>query len=152
MNKNRMGDRMWGCLLAAVFAFSGLAWAGQGRGQATADEFFILNEMNVQKHQLVLKLPSEVTVLMTVNEKTAILDENGKHLGLKDLRAGDTIYVDYVKSAQGNIALKIRLGPMTVEELHRRYLNALPVAVPAPPMPTAPSRQSRSVQLGKASV
>jgi uncharacterized protein (UPF0297 family) len=70
-----------------------------------------------------------------VNEKTVILDEKGHHLTLGNLRSGDTAYITFRHNADGAIAVKIRLGPMTVEELHRRYLKGYAVPIPPPPPP-----------------
>lgn len=151
MNKNRLPLRTFGYLLAALFALAGMAWAGQskGAGQETADEFFIITEINLQKHQLILKMPTEVTVPMIANDKTEIVDLNGKHLAVKDLRAGDTAFISYLHTAQGDVATKIRLGAMSMQELQRRYLGGSPVAIPPPPSPTAPSRAAKGVQRGK---
>jgi len=87
-------------------------------------EFFIISSVNVSKQQLVLKLPTEVTELVRVTHKTVCLDEDGKVIQFQDLRAGDTVYVTLAHSSDGpRDALRIRRGPMTLEELHRRYLR-----------------------------
>jgi hypothetical protein len=152
MNKNRLTHRMFGFVLAAALAVAGTAWAGQGKGtgQQVADEFFIITEINMQKHELILKMPTEVTVPMAVDDKTVFLDQNGKHLELKDLRAGDTAFITYTRTSQGDLARTIRLGAMTVEQLQRRYLTGSPVPIPPPPSPTAPSRATRSTPRQKA--
>ena len=50
-------------------------------------------------------------------------DEQGKTLRLADLRTGDTLYITFRQSpAGGPTALRVRLGPMTVQEM-RRYLK-----------------------------
>ncbi len=103
-------------------------WA---RGRAAAEpgpqeEFFIISSVDAKKQQILLKRPTEVTELIRVTDKTAYVDEDGKALQLKDLRAGDTVYVTATTSREGSpVALRIRKGIMTVDELHRRYLRFL---------------------------
>ena len=113
---------MAGALLAVgLFLSSALA---QGKKAATSEEFFIISSIDITKSQLVLMRPTEVTVLMQVLEKTTYLDEKGRALHLNDLRAGDTVWVTSVGGGeQTQMALRIRKGPMTVQELHRLYLN-----------------------------
>jgi hypothetical protein len=87
-------------------------------------EFFIISSVNAGKKQLVLKEPTEVTELVAVTDKTECLDEQGEAVPFKDFRAGDTVYVTFGTSANGERAvLRIRKGAMTVGELHRRYLT-----------------------------
>ena len=63
------------------------------RAASSDEQFFIISSVDLKKDQLVLKRPTEVTVLMDVNDKTVVLDEKGKPLHLKDLRAGDTVWI-----------------------------------------------------------
>lgn len=100
-------------------------------------EFFIISSVNPRKGEMVLKMPTEVTLTMGVDSKTEILDEQGQRLGIGDLVSGDTAYITYKRTSQGTLAEKIQLAPMTVEELHRRYLNGESVAVPRPALPPA---------------
>ncbi len=91
---------------------------------ARGEDFFILSSVDQAKRRLVLKLPTEVTRVMAVTGKTAYLDEQGKPIHLSELRAGDTVYVAHQPGNDADeIALRIRKGPMTVAELHRRYLK-----------------------------
>ncbi len=93
---------------------------------SVGDEFFIVSSVDIKKKQMVLKRPTEVTELVLVNEKTVSLDEQGKPVPVKDLRAGDTVYVTTAPLAGGGrVALRIRKGPMTPEELRRRYLKSV---------------------------
>jgi hypothetical protein len=109
-------------LLSTLLAFP--AHGAQKKPAAANDEFFIVSSVDAPKHQLVLKRPTEVTVLMNVDDKTVYLDESGKPLRLTDLRAGDTVYVNAAAGSDGELlAQRIRKGPMTVQELHKRYLN-----------------------------
>jgi hypothetical protein len=90
---------------------------------AAGEEFFIVSSVDLQKDQIVLKRPTEVTQLVQVGDKTVIRDEEGKTIPLKTLRAGDTVYVAFAAGAENpRIAARIRKAPMTVEELHRRYV------------------------------
>lgn len=90
-----------------------------------SEEFFIISSVDQKKKELVLKLPTEVTQLMRVNDNTVYLGEDGKPIAFGGLRAGDTVYISSERGADGvAIARKIRKSPMTVEELHRRYLGS----------------------------
>lgn len=112
-------------VLAALFVVLP-AHAQQKKGVAPGanDEFFIVSSVDAPKNQLVLKRPTEVTMLMRVNEQTVYLDENGKALHLSDIRAGDTVYINWKPEGAGApTALRIRKGIMTVAELHNRYLS-----------------------------
>jgi hypothetical protein len=88
-----------------------------------ATEFFIVSSVDTSHARVVLKRPTEVTVVVTVPATTPIRTEHGQPLHLGDLRSGDTIYA-VVNSA--GVATSIRRGPMTMEELRRRYLPSLP--------------------------
>jgi hypothetical protein len=91
---------------------------------ASPDEFFILSSVDTAKSRLILKRPTDVTVVMAVSGRTAIRGERGESLQLANLRAGDTIYVIATTQSNGELmATGIRRGPMTVEELHRRYIR-----------------------------
>jgi hypothetical protein len=106
-------------MLPALLALSALPAATAG----DHEEFFILSSVDTARGRLVLKRPTEVTVLMQVNGQTAYRDEKGRSLRLADLRTGDTLYVTFRLSAAGEpTALRVRLGPMTVQEM-RRYLK-----------------------------
>jgi hypothetical protein len=90
---------------------------------ASGEEFFIISSVDVAKKQIVLKRPTEVTELIAVNDKTVYRDEQNRAIDFKNLRAGDTVFVTASRGAEGiRIASRIRRGPMTPEELHRRYL------------------------------
>ena len=87
-------------------------------------EFFMISSIDASQHQLVLKRPTEVTQLVKVNDKTQYLDAEGGQQKLTDLRAGDTVYVVFQSSgASDPLAARIQEGPMTVERLHRNYVN-----------------------------
>ncbi len=111
-------------LIVIVFAALSVAAAARKQGKATGGgEFFIISSVDTNKKQLVLKRPTEVTELMAVTDSTVFVDERGKPLQFKELRAGDTVYVaSSVRRDGPPVALLIRRAPMTLEELHRRYL------------------------------
>ena len=114
-------------LIFAAFLSCGPSLAAQaGKGAAntnSSEEFFIISSVDSEKRQLLLKLPTEITELLRVNEKTRYTDKNGKAMQFADLRAGDTVYIRSTATRAGKLAVSVRKGPMTLEELHRRYLK-----------------------------
>ena len=109
-----------GAVAAPLFAQSAKRANAPG-----AEEFFIISSVDLKKDQLVLKRPTEVTMLMDVTPQTVCLDEKGKTIHLKDLRAGDTVFVTSRRGSDGQmVATRIRIGYMTLEEVHSRYLNS----------------------------
>jgi hypothetical protein len=88
------------------------------------EEFFIVSSLDAARGRIVLKRPTEVTVVMRVTERTAYRGEDGRTLRFADLRAGETGYITFTREPAGDLAATlVRLGPMTVAELHRRYLG-----------------------------
>jgi hypothetical protein len=119
-------------LRLSAFSFillAGLSLALNARAQekknAAGEQFFIVSSVDQAKSQVLLKRPTEVTLLMKIDDKTQFVDEQGKSLNLTDLRAGDTVWVFSNVGAKdvGTVAVRIRKGPMTVQELHRLYLD-----------------------------
>jgi hypothetical protein len=104
-----------------------LPLASRLAAQPASDEFFIITSVDIRKHEIVLKMPTEVTVVAHVTPDTVYLDEHGQRIRLTDLRAGDTVYATIRREAGGVVLLRLRKGPMTVEELHRRYLKDQPI-------------------------
>jgi hypothetical protein len=87
------------------------------------EEFFVLSSVDAGRGRIVLKRPTEVTLTMQVNGQTTYRDEQGKSLRLAELRTGDTLFIAFRQSAAGEpTALRVRLGPMTVQEM-RHYLK-----------------------------
>jgi hypothetical protein len=87
------------------------------------EQFFIVASVDLQKSQLLLKYPTEVTLLMRVDGSTKFADESGKPLKLSDFRAGDTVWVTSANEKGDVAALRVRKGGMGVADLHRYYLN-----------------------------
>ena len=85
-----------------------------------ADEFFIISSVDTAHNKIVLKRPTEVTVVVSVPPNATLRGERNEQLHIADLRAGDTIYAVVTPSMA---ATSIRRGPMTIEELRRRYLR-----------------------------
>jgi hypothetical protein len=96
---------------------------GKSAPSSAGESFFIISSVDLTKQQIVLKQPTEVTLLVRVNEKTSYLSEQGKPLKLSDLRASDTVWAILQPSPEAPLVLRIRKGPMTLAELHRRYLK-----------------------------
>jgi hypothetical protein len=112
--------------LALLAAAAGAAAASRpmaaAAAAAPADEFFVVSSIDAGRGRIVLKRPTEVTLVMHVTGRTAYRDERGRPLRLADLRAGDTAYISYARDAAGEAtASLVRLGPMTLQELERRY-------------------------------
>lgn len=129
-----MQTRPWGERRAriALFVFSiflGCAFPLAGQSGKAADntnggeEFFIVSSVDITKKQLLLKEPTEITQLIQVNDKTRCTDKAGKAIQFADLRAGDTVYIRSTTTSAGRLAVSIRRGPMTLEELRRHYLK-----------------------------
>ena len=120
---NRSGFRF------AAIVFCLTAAAAWPAGAATpappiTEEFFIVSSVDSGKGLMVIKRPTEVTLTMGLTDKTRCRDEQGKPIRAIDLRAGDTVFIASDRSASGQpVAASIRRGPMTVPELHRRYLR-----------------------------
>jgi hypothetical protein len=113
-------------LAFALLGAASLATRAHGQTKKTwgGEEFFIVSSIDPAKSQVLLKRPTEVTLLMKVTDKTVFLDGANKPLHLTDLHAGDTVWVTSSGSNEGGAtALKIRKGPMTVDELHRTFLD-----------------------------
>jgi hypothetical protein len=94
----------------------------QERNSPRGETFYIVASVDQAKSQLLLKLPTEVTSIVDVGAKTQYVDEAGKGISLSALRAGDTIWLS-TSGTKSPVATGIRKGPMTVQELHRYYLD-----------------------------
>lgn len=122
---NKRRDRLHLAYLAAVFMLGALTcWAGVNqRTETFRNQFFIVSEANLKRHELILQMPTQITKVMSVTNKATYTDEAGQREPLNKIRAGDTVFVDYEKTPKGFVALSLRGGPMTVELLHKLYLK-----------------------------
>jgi len=93
---------------------------------AAEGDFFIVSSIDIGKKELLVKLPTEVTQIVQVDDKTHYLDNDGKAIGVSDLRAGDTVYITFTRAGRISMAVTIHKGPMTIQELHRRYVPPTP--------------------------
>lgn len=111
--------------LALLAAAAATGFLGASPASAAAPEdFFIVSSVDSGKGTMVLKRPTEVTLTMRVTDRTRCRDERGQTIRATDLRAGDTVFIASESNGTGPAsALSIRLGAMTVPELHRRYLR-----------------------------
>ncbi len=111
-------------LLLVLLAMPAASGCARRRRAAPREEFFIVSSVNADKGTMVVKRPTEVTLTVRVTEKTRCRSEKGAAIRFQELRAGDTVFVASEPDSSGQpVASSIRLGPMTVEELHRRYLR-----------------------------
>jgi hypothetical protein len=90
---------------------------------AAGEQFFIVASLDLQQKQLLLKYPTEVTLLVKATDETQFVDDSGKSMKLSDLRAGDTVWLTSSGGGADTTALKVRKGEMTVADLHRYYLD-----------------------------
>src|SRR5690242_8365742 len=129
MSRRRLGAlarRVALLALAAALSFSAHAQERKrpAPSASAAGDFYIVSSVDLAKRELLLKRPTEVTEVIRVDERTQYFERSGKAIKLSDLRAGDTVYITAAPHdpAATALAQTIRKGPMTVEELHRRYL------------------------------
>ena len=105
--------------------------AGPARAQSPmtpadtrSEQFYMISSVDMQKHQIVLMRPTQLTVVATTNDQTAYLGEQGQKVALKDLRAGQTVWATTRKDKTGQVvAIRVRAGAMTVAELHKLFLD-----------------------------
>jgi hypothetical protein len=120
----RQAPRAMLLLLAAIVAFSKAVSPSEAKTSRGTEEFFIVSSIDIGKGRIVLKRPTEVTVVMRVTDRTTYTSMQGKRMRLSDVRAGDTAHIAFVPDSAGApVALTVRLGPMTVKELERTYLK-----------------------------
>lgn len=109
----------------AAIAFLAAAIASAaGPPVPAGEDFYIVSSVDADKGTIVLKQPTETTLTMRVTDKTRCAGLKGEAIRFTDLRAGDTVFIASTPATAGPpTASSIRRGPMTVEELHRRYLR-----------------------------
>jgi hypothetical protein len=134
MSNTASGRLAWASSVLAVvlslvnFRSPHPVFAAQTRLAKTAnntsgEQFFIISSVDMAKKELLLKEPTEITEVVQVNDQTHCVDSTGKPIQLTALRAGDTVYIRTARTQAGKVATSIRKGPMTVEELHKRYVK-----------------------------
>lgn len=94
-----------------------------GKATSAGEHFFIIGSVDQAQQQILLKWPTEVTLLLKVTPDTKFFSEAGKQLRLADFRAGDTVWVSYKGTGADADAVRVRAGVMTVAELHQYYLD-----------------------------
>jgi hypothetical protein len=87
------------------------------------EQFFIVASLDLQQKQLLLKYPTEVTLLVKTTDQTKFVDDSGNAMKLSDLRTGDTVWLTSTGTGANTTATKVRKGEMTVADLHRYYLD-----------------------------
>ena len=107
-------------MLAVLFLSVGAR--AQEKKNSRGESFYIVGSVDRARSQILLKLPTEVTILIKVDDKTQFLDETGKPIKLADLQTGNTVWVTASGSGEP-VASKIRKGPMTLADLHQLYLD-----------------------------
>lgn len=108
-----------------AFAISLPAWAQAHPKNAQGEEFFIVSSVDLQKHQVVLMRPTQLTVVATIGPQTLYLGEKGQKLNVKAMKAGDTVWGITKPGPDGSVtAVRLRQGAMTPAELHKLYLTA----------------------------
>ena len=107
-------------MLAALFLSAGAR--AQDKKNSKGEAFFIVASVDRARSQILLKRPTEVTIMMKVDAKTQYVDEAGKPIHLADLQTGATVWV-IAPAGDQPTATHIRKGPMTVAELHQLYLD-----------------------------
>ena len=110
--------------VGAVLLLLAARTLGSPATPASEEEFFIVSSVDPGKSTMVLKRPTEVTLTMQATPKTEYRDEDGKPIRFSNLRAGDTVFISSAPAVSGPPTVnRLRRGPMTVPELHRRYLR-----------------------------
>jgi hypothetical protein len=94
-----------------------------GKKTAAGEQFFIIGSVDQAQQQVLLKWPTEVTLLLKISPSTTFVSEGGKPLKLSDFRAGDTVWVVYSGEGADAAALRVRAGIMNVQDLHKYYLD-----------------------------
>ncbi|HEY6465946.1 MAG TPA: hypothetical protein VIY69_08140 [Candidatus Acidoferrales bacterium] len=94
-----------------------------GKPTSAGEYFFIIGSVDQAQQQILLKWPTEVTLLLKVTPNTKFVNEAGKQLKLADFRAGDTVWVKYQGSGENATAVNVRAGVMSVADLHKYFLD-----------------------------
>ena len=90
---------------------------------ASGVQFFIFASIDHQNSQVLLKRPTEVTVLVKLSPNSKYLNDAGKAITLASFRAGDTVWAKLSGDSPEPTLIQMRQGEMTVADLHRYYLD-----------------------------
>jgi hypothetical protein len=90
---------------------------------ASGEQFFIVASVDQQNSQLLLKRPTEVTVLVKITPQTKYLSNKGKPVPLATFHSGDTVWAKIADETKDPTLLEMRHGEMTLADLHRYYLD-----------------------------
>ena len=99
------------------------ASASVGKPTPAGEHYFIIGSVDQSQQQILLKRPSEITLLLKVSPETKFVSESGKPLKLSDFRAGDTAWVTYSGTGSDATAVHVRAGGMSVSDLHKYFLD-----------------------------
>ena len=94
-----------------------------GKPTPQGEHYYIIGSVDQSQQQILLKKPTEITLLLKVTPDTKFVSEGGKPLKLSDFRAGDTVWVTYKGNGADATADHVRAGGMTVAELHKYFLD-----------------------------
>jgi hypothetical protein len=125
-------------LFAGALVFPVTLAAAPSAPASPAEEFYIVSSIDAGHQRIILRRPTEVTVAMRVTAATSFRDEAGRAIKLSDLHAGATAWIRTEAHGAELTALAVRLGPMTLDELRRRYLH-LPAEGGRPPSASSSS-------------
>lgn len=89
----------------------------------SGEQFFIIASIDRQNSQLLLKRPTEVTVLVKLDPKAKYFNDSGKPVALASFRAGDTVWAKLSGNGPEPTLVQMREGEMTLSDLHRYYLD-----------------------------
>lgn len=90
---------------------------------ASGERFFIVASIDKQNSQILLKEPTEVTVLVKITPKTKYLTDRGKPITIDQFHAGDTVWARLTSGKGDPTLIQMRHGEMTIADLHRYYLD-----------------------------
>lgn len=89
----------------------------------TGEQFFIVASIDRQNSQLLLKRPTEVTLLVKISPNAKYFADGGKATTLASFRAGDTVWAKLTGDSTEPTLVEMREGQMTVADLHTYYLD-----------------------------
>lgn len=90
---------------------------------STGEQFFIVASIDKQKSEMLLKRPTEVTLLVKLTPKTKYSSAQGKSVTVDDFHAGDTVWAKLSSDKGDPDLISIRKGEMTIADLHKYYLD-----------------------------